>query len=275
MKGVFALIASASLLIVSALAFVVPTWRLIVPEDVDLFYWICMFCGALAVLLSLAVSVKINAGPHGNLLVPRNLTSLFCVVLLLPTVGFFAGLIANKSSIISILTSYKDYVGAEVSLESDESAILDGLIGTSTLPSLQAMVSEKPIKYLVLRSGGGLVESAIELADYLRSKRISSVNVTYCKSACVIVALSGQPLYASPNAVFGFHQGSSIASENSQIGRLIGKFATDNLISTLRVRGVPEKVLDKAMKTPPDKMLHLTGREMFDLGLVKHLLNNN
>ena len=275
MKGVFALIASASLLIVSALAFAVPTWRLIAPENVDLFYWICMFCGAFAALLSLAVSVKINSGPHGNLIVPRNLTSLFCVVLLMPTAGFFVGLIANKSSTISILTSYKDYVGVEVSLESDKSAILDGLIGTATLPSLQAMAKEKPIKYLVLRSGGGLVESAIELADYLRSKRISTVNATYCKSACVIVALSGQPLYASPNAVFGFHQGSAIASENSQIGRLIGKYATDDLISALRVRGVPKKVLDEAGRTPPNKMLHMTGTEMFDLGLVKHLLNTN
>jgi|GEM_PF-2237266 ATP-dependent protease ClpP protease subunit len=275
MKGVFALIASVSLLIVSALAFAVPTWRLVVPDNVHLFYWVCMFCGAMAALLSLAVSVNINAGPRGNLLIPRNLTSLFCVVLLMPNVGFFAGLVANKSSTISILTSFKNYAGTEVSLGSDGSAILDGLIGTATLPSLQALANEKPIKYLVLRSGGGLVDSAIELADYLRSKRISSVNVTYCKSACVIVALSGQPLHASPNAVFGFHQGSAIASENSQIGRLVGKFATDKLISALRVRGVPKKVLDEAVRTPPNKMLHMTGTEMFDLGLVKHLLNTN
>jgi ATP-dependent protease ClpP protease subunit len=269
------IIASALLLVVSALAFVTQVSMYITTDNIDSFYWVSVCYGTLATLLSLAIAVNTCAGPRGNLSPPSTLTSLICVLLFLPTVGFSIGLLINKSSIISIAQSHNQFDGAQITLQGHNFAILEGLIGKATLPSLQALVSENNIKFLELRSGGGLIDPAIQLADYLRVEKISSVNYTHCESACVIVALGGKSLYASPKSVFGFHQGSSIASRDSQLGRLTGKIGTDVLFSALKDRGVPLKILEKAMKTPSKEMYYLTGIEMFDLGLVKRLIKSD
>ncbi len=76
----------------------------------------------------------------------------------------------------------------------------------------------------------------------------------------------------APDALFGFHRGSAAASKNSQLGRYIGNMGTEDYVSALDARGVPDSILMKTRNTPANDMYYLSGAEMVSLGLALDLL---
>jgi|TARA_B110000444_G_scaffold28206_1_gene23209 hypothetical protein len=64
-----------------------------------------------------------------------------------------------------------------------------------------------------------------------------------CVSACLIVATDTKNLISSSEAKFGFHRGISLAKDNSQYSRFIGKNATNMLYSELKKSEIPEWIL--------------------------------
>jgi ATP-dependent protease ClpP protease subunit len=264
--------AAAFLFFLSIISYNVPTSIFITVDNFSHIYWICNFCGTLVTLLSLAITVKSCASSHGEFVPPNTLSALICILFFVLTAAITIGMFLNTSSTIKMAQSYYKYDGAEIKFKGNKFAILDGKIGRKTLPSIQALVRQKNINFLELQSEGGLIDEAIRLANFLQEKRITAITVTHCKSACVIVAIGARSLYATPNAIFGFHKGSATAAQDSQVGRYAGKIGTDNMVSALRDRGAPETILDQLRRTDPNEMHHLTGEEMYRIGLVKRLI---
>ncbi len=77
---------------------------------------------------------------------------------------------------------------------------------------------------------------------------------------------------SSSEAKFGFHRGISLARDNSQYSRFIGKNATNMLYSELKKSEIPEQILSKMNKTPNSEMYWVSGVDLQSMGVVKHLI---
>ena len=218
-------------------------------------------------LVGIAVAVLANTNKKGELQAPSSLSALACVILLLPQGGFAVGRIVNYDSSLLIMQTVKSFPGASVVFYQGL-ASLDGDIGYATLESLEAVLNLESVSKLELRSEGGTIDAAISIGELLAEKRLDVFVKDNCESACVVVALSGERLFVAPDAQFGFHRGSAVASTESQIGRFIGNLATEEYISALGERGVPREILSIAEETPAEEMHYLSGEEMVQLGLA-------
>lgn len=71
---------------------------------------------------------------------------------------------------------------------------------------LEKLSSERPI-WLSMESGGGDVEAAASLSDYINGAKIGLAipEKAQCASACTLMYAAAERKYASPNAYFGFH----------------------------------------------------------------------
>jgi len=218
-------------------------------------------------LLGVVVAVSANTDREGRLQPPRTLPALVSLLLLLPHGGMAIGVALNYQSSLQIMMAAKDSAGVPV-YRDEGFVVLDGEIGHDTLLSLQALLPDESIPMLLLRSPGGIIGVGVELGEILEENQIDVLVPENCESACVIVALSAARLFVSPDASFGFHRGSAVASDHSQLGRYIGNISTAHYVSVLRDLGIPESVLEITENTPTDDMYYLTGEELIEFGLA-------
>ncbi|MBK8906920.1 MAG: hypothetical protein IPM60_03175 [Rhodospirillales bacterium] len=219
-------------------------------------------------LLGIAVAVLANTEVNGEIHLPRSLAALACLLLLVPHGGIAIGRIVNFQPSLEIMRAAHDADGTKVQVDRGF-AVLNGEIGYETLVSLQSVLDREPSSAILLSSEGGLLDAAIEIGRILRERQIDVLVDENCESACVIVALSAERLFVAADARFGFHRASAPASRDSQLGRYIGKMATDDLLSSLRSLRIPDSVLTRAEETPAYEMYYLSGDDLVQLGLAR------
>lgn len=237
-------------------------------EDASLAHWMLSALCLIFFLLGIVVAVLVNTDAKGELHSPQSLSAIICLIFLVPQGGFAIGLLVNYKSYLEIMTAVKDSAGVNVYADQGF-VVLDGDIGHETLSTLRTVVDYERPSILLLRSEGGLIEIGIEIGKLLKLNRMAVFVPENCESACVIIALSGDQLYVAPDARFGFHRGSAVASNNSQIGRFIGNAATEDYVLALGALGVPESILAITRATPSNDMHYLSGAEMVSIGLAR------
>jgi hypothetical protein len=183
------------------------------------------------------------------------------------------GNLVNFSSTTEILRVATSAVGTEAHYLGDGVIEIDGEIGSETLRSLRDLVGTHEIDVLSLNSPGGIIEPATRIGAIVEEQRIATYVATRCESACTLVAFSGAQLYVSRRAQFGFHQGSVVAREKSQIGRFLSAQATMELEEGLRALGIPDEVLEYVRNTPPGEMRYLDGERLLQLGLADYAVD--
>ena len=224
-------------------------------------------------LLGLAVAVMGSTDRDGGLRAPRSLGALLCWLLLIPQAGFAIGGLVNYRSTLDIIVAAGNAPGADVLYVGDGVLLLDGEIGSETLRTLSEESVREDVYILHLNSNGGVIDSAIAMGLLLEERVISTFVDGYCESACVIVALSGDELYVSRTAQFGFHRGSAVASQGSEVGRYIERLGTEQMLSRLRSLGVPEEILRQAEQTPAESIYYVSGEDLYRAGLAHHLID--
>lgn len=241
-------------------------------DNIALSYGVLTAASWIFFLLGFALVVIGSTDCGGRLRVPESLKLLLCWTMLLPQGGFAIGLIVNSQSSVEIMMAVSNSPGVEVRFIGNGGALLDGEIGLSTFDPLAEERRRNEVLVLKLKSPGGLISAAQSIGTLLKTYGIATFVEGHCESACVIVALSSAELHVSPNAQFGFHRGSAVASSESELGKFIANLATDDLISQLRGLGVPESVLRRAEETPPDQMHYVSGEDIYRFGLAQHLV---
>lgn len=151
--------------------------------------------------------------------------------------------------------------------------LIDGQIGPSTFQSITDYASNHKVNSIVLYSQGGLINNAIEIAEYIQRNVIDTYVLDYCESACVIIAVSGKRLYASSDAKFGFHQSVALTNSQSQIAQAISIEGTLKMEEALAYYGVPPQVLKSMNKTQSKDMAYFSGAELHNLGLPIELID--
>lgn len=147
---------------------------------------------------------------------------------------------------------------------------LNGEIGAQSLTSLKVLpLNEDTV--IQLESGGGLIQPAIEIANLVSLKKVTVYVENECSSACVLVALKAKKLIASPDALFGFHRGSSVSNSENSLNRYISEQATETLRFELQANGVDESILKLVTTTDSESISYLTGEALFHKGFVDSL----
>ena len=131
-----------------------------------------------------------------------------------------------------------------------DSVRFKGGIRTGSAAALKAALDANPaIKTLELNSMGGRLFEALEMANLVSSRKMNTVAIKQCASACTVVFLSGaQRTLVSP-AHLGFHQASRPwRSDEDKKDEL----ARNGVIYT--TLGMPKPFVEHILATPPNKI---------------------
>lgn len=151
--------------------------------------------------------------------------------------------------------------------------MIEGVIGPLTLPSIKSYASDHELYGIFLESHGGLINHAIDIADYVQRNSLNTYVINSCESACVIIAVSGNQLYASPDAQFGFHRAAAATTSEGEYAQAISVDGTVKMREVLSYYGVPADILSLMNQTDNDKMTYFSGVQLYHLGLVGKLLD--
>lgn len=157
-----------------------------------------------------------------------------------------------------------DRVGSFVVFDDVQDAIfLDGEITISTPLDLRRAMSLRPdAKFLVLASPGGLVASALIVADDVHRLGLSTFipEGMGCYSACAFVFFAGQSRVAAGE--LGVHQMASDIPDPSGV-----QYSTADILETLSTFDVPSAVIARMLRTPNESMYVFTPTEIEALGI--------
>lgn len=147
--------------------------------------------------------------------------------------------------------------------------ILDGEISTNDPIRLQESLNISkskglPVWGVILRSHGGSVDAGLRLAGIIRENRLStfvSAN-SYCESACFYPFAAGVNRIADTTSKVGVHSASEGGVETDK-----ATAATIRFSRALAALDVPDPILGKIVKTPPNLIYYLTPADLSSMGV--------
>jgi hypothetical protein len=181
------------------------------------------------------------------------LGSVFCSVILVMSASF---LIVTNIQTFHIEEIMADDDDAEISYDPDRSAIMiEGYIGPRFLSDMRQALDRNPsARTVIITSPGGLIDDAVQAADWIRERNLVIRIDGECASACVFMWTAAPNREATPGALLGFHQ--------TRIDGIVSELATKlNLDATekeadrlLQQAGFKSDVINARRETAPEDM---------------------
>jgi ATP-dependent protease ClpP protease subunit len=252
-------------------------------EILDLFLWIgkTVTTGGFLALIAAALTLSTftlafvswkslkASGPSVGL----GLVFLFCAATTALQGCVAISMYLTSSDTSSTYAAMSDMESAEVYLIEPGHVFVDGTIGASFFADMMSNHSDKePIKTIEINSGGGLVDQAMKLADFIEKQKITVVVGERCLSACVIVAVASPDLTAHESSIFGFHQSAPVAETTSQLFKLGFKSIYADSNKFLSDHGVPADIMKQAEAHKPEQMYEVKAADMMKAGVVKKVI---
>lgn len=146
----------------------------------------------------------------------------------------------------------------------DGVVVLSGDIGPDSPEGFKkALAAAGEAKTVVLRSRGGVVVSALDIAATVKERQLVTIieEGQNCASACSIIFFAGQQRVALGN--LGVHQMSAPGG-----GSLAGvQFVLADVLSAFDVFDVDDRVMQKMLRTPAEDMYYFTTAEKETWGI--------
>lgn len=117
---------------------------------------------------------------------------------------------------------------------------------------------------IILRSHGGSVDGGLRLASIIRENQLSTYvsENGYCESACFYPFAAGVNRIANTSARVGVHSASEEGIETNKAAAATIKFSR-----ALAALDVPDQILGKIVKTPPNTIYYLTSEDLSSMGV--------
>lgn len=176
----------------------------------------------------------------------------------------------NLDFSIKTASALKEYDDAKISLNGTQ-IFIEGAIGGNTYEDILKKIKPQNITKITIISPGGLIDEAVKIGKFVERERIPVHVIDFCASACVIIASSSQRLTATPNSLFGFHQGATIVDSESSLSKYLSLEATNVMVEALRNNGIPLSILDAAVETKPSDIHYVSAERMLELGVVNEI----
>ena len=165
------------------------------------------------------------------------------------------------SALAAPVTSEEFSAGAVTGYRPENVILIDGKITSKTKDDFRKVLSNLPkASLLALNSPGGTVATAIDISKIVHEKEMVTVvpENSLCASACSIIFFAGNKRIAMGE--LGVHQMSSTSP-----AALIGvQFLLAEILSIFDRYQVHQKVVQKMLRTPPEKMYYFSGKEKND-----------
>jgi ATP-dependent protease ClpP protease subunit len=229
-----------------------------------LIYWAVLLISG-AILLSFLIS------NDGDFVSTIDLFDLASILLYACFIAYGINLVLSSSFKIANSKSLENFSGVAAIIINENWLSIDGPIGSLTLETVNQIANSTDIKFVQLNSGGGLIETALDIASFVDKNNISTVVNGECASACVLIAISGKQLLVSRSARFGFHNASSIGQPGSELGKYSSMMASKTMFSYLMRRGIPRDIIREAETTPANEMYYVNGVDFIQRGLAVQL----
>jgi hypothetical protein len=145
--------------------------------------------------------------------------------------------------------------------------LLHGTFGEGSAEAVRRLLAQTPtITTIALASNGGRLREATEIAELARARDLNTYVDTRCESACTFVFLAGRDRAATPNARIGFHR-PSFAGVNP----VAQVTATERMLNTYRVAGIPQPFLDRVRATDSRSMWYPSREELVKAGVINRV----
>ncbi len=141
--------------------------------------------------------------------------------------------------------------------------VVKGPMKYGSADALQTVLENNPKFSLVeIQSPGGFVIEGMRMAKVVSSRKLDTVALGLCASACTFVLAAGNDRYLGPDAKIGFHRSGTrygpVESGWSETDHQIGKYYLE--------RGVSQSFVDKALEPSIRQIWIAPHAEMFTEG---------
>jgi len=183
-----------------------------------------------------------------------------------------ASFLAAASERYNIAKTRERKPDAKIALAGDRTISITGPIGPNLMRDfISAQRKHGPLTTVEITSPGGLIDEAMELAEYIEEHKITVVVRQRCLSACTMIAVASPNSYAEDAALFGFHRASPIARLGSELGAWGVKVTDEAFFDFLRRHRVPQSILDQAAKHRADSMYFIRASDLARYGTIRTL----
>lgn len=158
------------------------------------------------------------------------------------------------------LLQFRQHAGnATVTFDATQHALrVEGLLGPRLGDQLRAALQAHPdARILVLDSPGGLVEDALDAAQWVRVNGFSTRVDGRCASACVAIWAAGQTRQMTVTSRIGLHQLRSGADLPRAVTERVTIDLTRQYDAVLQRAGFSNAVIDEAKRTVPSSIYWL------------------
>ncbi len=145
-----------------------------------------------------------------------------------------------------------------------DALVLHGVIGSNTASDLRKALAARPgTKYIILHSQGGYVDSALKVANMIRSRGLHTVvpSSFHCLSACAFVFFAGREHVVTGQ--LGVHRIAADGSNNASATNA----AFGHLQNELKAYGIPKGVMKRMAATPSQSMHVFSNKEIKELSI--------
>jgi hypothetical protein len=144
---------------------------------------------------------------------------------------------------------------------------IDGHLTINLAEAFTALINKHPdVNQISITSPGGRIDTALQIASIISERKLNTVVVGECSSACTIIFLSGKTRMFDIDATLGFHSPSVLG-----ISDLEARFRSPELTEAYEAAGLSEAFISKALRTPSATMWYPSDEILIEAGAV-HLL---
>jgi ATP-dependent protease ClpP protease subunit len=205
---------------------------------------------------------------------PRRTAVWAYIARVMVVIGFLQSIVTLVPQVNDVLEARKlqnSPLATEFSLftRGETDVVLEGYINEPGVRAVkQAFNASKKRNALVIRSPGGLLAAAFELADFVEARRIIVATDGQCHSACLLPLAASHMSFVTANADLALHDPDAAADFVSSDARLVLERERREFYDRMLRYGVPDQELS-ALKR--DKWVDLSLARAWLLGLADYL----
>lgn len=141
---------------------------------------------------------------------------------------------------------------------------IDGHLTINLAEAFTALINKHPdVDQISMTSPGGRLDTALQIASIISERKLSTVVVGECSSACTIIFLSGKIRMFDINSTLGFHSPSVPG-----ISDLEARFRSPEVTDAYEAAGLSEAFISKALRTPSTSTWHPSDEVLIEAGAV-------
>jgi hypothetical protein len=153
---------------------------------------------------------------------------------------------------------------------------IDGTITHKVTERFEALIDQHPdIDLISISSFGGRTNAGVAIASIISKRKLNTVAVGECSSACTFIFLSGKIRMFDINSSLGFHSPKILG-----LSDLESRFESPEVTEAYQAAGLSEAFISQALRTPSasmwypsdDILIRQGAVHLFTKGRVKHEL---